>query len=135
MLKASARCLRARTSSNSVRDTNTAVNMLDTRPITSVTAKPFTGPVPNRNRNVAEINAARCVSTSVMKTRSKLVVTADTAVLAARKSPRKGARCRRYGSLARAQFLADTLKNQHIRIDTDADRQNDAGDSGQCQSS
>ena len=33
------------------RDTQTAVNTFAHNPITSVTAKPLTGPVPNRNRN------------------------------------------------------------------------------------
>ena len=35
-------------------DTKTAVKTLAIRPITSVTAKPFTGPVPNINRNAQE---------------------------------------------------------------------------------
>ena len=35
------------TSSNTVRDTNTAVKTLDSRPMVSVVAKPRIGPVPN----------------------------------------------------------------------------------------
>ena len=84
----STRCFRLRIHSNKVRDTKTAVNMFEIRPMTSVTAKPFTGPVPNRNKKVAEISAARCVSTKVIKTRLKLVTMAETAVLPARNSSR-----------------------------------------------
>src|SRR5207249_6315534 len=86
---ASARSLRASTISNRVLDTKTAVNIFEIRPITKVTAKPFTGPVPNRKRNVAEIRAARCVSTRVTNTRLKLVAIAETAVLPARSSSRR----------------------------------------------
>src|SRR5690606_23330719 len=39
--------------SNSVRDTNTAVKTLVTRPKNSVVANPRIGPVPNWNRNAA----------------------------------------------------------------------------------
>ena len=39
--------------------------------MTSVIAKPRIGPVPNWNRNAAEISDAMCVSSSVRKTREK----------------------------------------------------------------
>ena len=55
----------------SVRETNTAVKTLDTRPNTSVVANPRIGPVPNWKRNAAAISDDTCVSTIVMKTRSK----------------------------------------------------------------
>ena len=43
-------------------ETNTAVNTLATKPITSVTAKPLTGPVPNRNRKAHETMVVTWVS-------------------------------------------------------------------------
>ena len=46
------------TSSNIVRDTNTAVNTFEISPIVSVVAKPRTGPVPNWNRNAAAMSDA-----------------------------------------------------------------------------
>ena len=46
---------RDRMNSNSVRDTKTAVNTFESRPKTSVVAKPRIGPVPNWNRNAAAI--------------------------------------------------------------------------------
>ena len=61
-----------RISSNSVRETNTAVNTFATRPKNMVVAKPRMGPVPNWNRNAAAISDAMCVSRIVTKTRSKL---------------------------------------------------------------
>src|SRR5437667_2128718 len=95
----SARCFRFSTHSNKVRETKTAVNILETRPMTNVTAKPFTGPVPNRNRQTAEISAAKWVSTRVMKTLLKLVTTADTAVLPARSSSRMRSKMRTLESI------------------------------------
>ena len=64
---------------------------------------------------MAEISAARCVSTIVMNTRLKLVTTADTA------------------GLARSQFFTDPLEYQDVRVDPDADRQDNAGDARQRQ--
>src|SRR5262245_28509633 len=46
-------------------DTNTAVHTLATRPITRLTAKPFTGPVPNRNRKRQDTTVVTCVSIMV----------------------------------------------------------------------
>ena len=76
MLMLSPTSLRASTISKRVRETKTAVNILETRPMTRVTANPLTGPVPNKNKNVADISAARWVSTRVINTRLKLVNTA-----------------------------------------------------------
>ena len=53
-----------------VRDTNTDVNTFDSRPIDSVVAKPRIGPVPNWNRNAAEMSDATWVSRIVRNTRS-----------------------------------------------------------------
>ena len=53
------------TSSNSCRDTNTAVNIDARRPIVRVTAKPLTGPVPYENRKKA--------ATSVVTLQSRIV--------------------------------------------------------------
>jgi hypothetical protein len=39
----------------------------------------------------------------------------------------------RYRRVAVAQFLANTLEDQHIGVDGHADRENDAGDAGQGQ--
>src|SRR4029079_5276766 len=55
--------------SNIVRETNTAVNTLLSRPNTSVVANPRIGPVPNWNRNAAEISEETWVSKMVRKTR------------------------------------------------------------------
>ncbi len=52
-------------SSKIVCDTKTAVNMEINRPMISVTAKPFTGPVPNCSRNRAEMIVVAWVSTMV----------------------------------------------------------------------
>ena len=104
---------RASASSNSVFDTNVDVNRFDSRPTASVTAKPRIGPVPNLNRNAAEMSAAMCVSTSVRKTRLK------PALIAAR-TPRSG-----------LELLLDALEDQHVRVDADAHRQHEAGDAGQ----
>ena len=58
-------------SSNSVLETKVAVNRFETRPATSVMANPRIGPVPNWNRNAAEMSAAKWVSSSVRNTRLK----------------------------------------------------------------
>src|ERR1035441_7766916 len=49
-----------------VRDTNTAVNKLASKPNVSVTAKPLIGPVPKRNRMPAETMVVTWVSTMVI---------------------------------------------------------------------
>jgi len=53
MLNASPRCFRLRTQSKITRETNTAVNRFASKPKVSVTANPFTGPVPNKNKIAA----------------------------------------------------------------------------------
>ena len=99
-------------SSNSVRDTKTAVNTLVSRPMVSVVAKPRIGPVPNWNRNAAAMSDATWVSRIVQNTRSKPAATA-----AARP--------------CRGQLFLDALEDQHVRVDAHADRQDEAGDAGQ----
>ena len=59
-----------------------------TRPITSVTAKPLIGPVPNWNRKAAAISAVAWVSRIVIQTRSKPFCTATRTVLPLRSSSR-----------------------------------------------
>ena len=73
--------LRDKMSSNSVRETNTAVKTLASKPKTSVVAKPRIGPVPNWNRKAAAISDDTCVSTMVQKTRSNPALTACLALL------------------------------------------------------
>ena len=85
------------------------------RPITSVTAKPLIGPVPNWNRNAAAISAVACVSRIVIQ----------HALEAVQHGHPHG--------LAVAQLLADALEHQHVRVDADADREDDAGDPRQCE--
>ena len=65
---------------------STAVKTLDSRPIVSVVAKPRIGPVPNWNRNAAEISDATWVSRMVSNTRSKPAATACFAPLPAASS-------------------------------------------------
>ena len=96
-------------------DTKTAVNTLAIRPITSVTAKPFTGPVPNRNRKAHDTTVVTWVS---MIVRKALLNPALTAAI---------------DRLAGAQLFADALKDQHVTVDRHTDAENDAGDAGQCQ--
>ena len=101
------------TSSNIVRETNTAVNTFDSSPKDSVVAKPRIGPVPNWNRNAAAMSDATCVSRMVRKTRSKPAATACFAPLAVR------------------QLFLDALEDQHVRVDAHADGQDEAGDARQ----
>src|SRR5947209_9022508 len=71
MLRASPRCLRVRMASKITLETNTAVNRLASRPNVSVTANPFTGPVPKINRIKAETMVVTCVSMMVTQARSE----------------------------------------------------------------
>ena len=96
-----------------VRDTNTAVNTLASRPIVSVVAKPRIGPVPNWKRNAAAMSDATWVSRMVSSTRSKPAATA----------------C--FTPLAVVELFLDALEDQHVRVDAHADRQDEAGDAGQ----
>src|SRR5215469_5427656 len=66
ILNASPRCLRPSTKSKITRDTNTAVNKFASRPNVSVTANPFSGPVPKMNRMKADTIVVTCVSTIVI---------------------------------------------------------------------
>ena len=96
-----------------VRVTKIAVIIEATMPMMSVTAKPFTGPVPNWKRKSA-------VST-VLTLESMIAFIA----------------CLNPSSTARRtvlpcmQLLADSLEDQHVGVDRDADRQHDAGESRQ----
>ncbi len=79
----------------------------------SVIAKPRIGPVPNWNRNAAEMSEATWVSSSVRNTRPKpaLIDGAHAAL--------------------RLELLLDALEDQHVRVDADPHRQDEAGDAGQ----
>ena len=113
MLSVCACARRDSTSSNTVRETKTAVKTFDSRPIVSVVAKPRIGPVPNWNRNIAAISDATWVSTIVHQTRSNPALTAAL------------------HALGRGQLLLDALEDQHVRIDAHADRQDEPGDARQ----
>ena len=58
------------------------------RPMTSVTAKPLIGPVPNWKRKAAAMSAVAWVSRIVIQTRSKPLLTAARTVLPLRSSSR-----------------------------------------------
>src|ERR1700733_4505085 len=88
MESASPRCLRFRRASKIVRDTKTAVNRFAPRPKTSVTAKPFTGPVPKRKRMAAETIVVTWVSRMVVHACAKPWSTAAAGDLPARSSSR-----------------------------------------------
>ena len=98
-----------------MRDTKNAVKTDANRPISSVTANPLIGPVPNWKRKSAEMIVVMCVSMIVPNAREKpcSIGGAD--------------------GLAFAQLLADALEDQHVRIDGHAQRQDDAGDARQRQ--
>ncbi len=68
---------RVRTTSNIVRDTNTAVNTFEMRPKNRVVAKPLIAPDPNWNRKPAAMSDATWVSRMFRKTRSKPAYTAE----------------------------------------------------------
>ena len=61
-------------------ETKTAVKTLAIRPITRVTANPFTGPVPNKNRNAQDTTVVTCVSMMVRKAFPKPASTAAITV-------------------------------------------------------
>ena len=65
MLSAVTCRLRESSQSKITFDTKTAVNTFANRPITSVTAKPLTGPVPNMNRKRHDTIVVTWVSTIV----------------------------------------------------------------------
>ena len=67
MLSTSPRSLWLRTQSKITRETKTAVNKLANKPKVSVTANPFTGPVPKMNRIAADTIVVTCVSTMVIQ--------------------------------------------------------------------
>ena len=114
MLSVAAR-RRDRIASNMVRDTKTAVKMLETRPKNSVVANPWMGPDPNWNRNAAAMSDATCVSMIVSRTRSNPA--GDGSLHA----------------LGRPQLLLDPFEDQHVGVDADADRQDEPRDPRQCQ--
>src|SRR6266478_7966037 len=71
-----------------VLETKTAVKTLAINPITRVTAKPFTGPVPNKKRNAHETTVVTCVSMMVRNALLKPASTAAITALPARSSSR-----------------------------------------------
>ena len=92
-----------------------AVNMLAAMPMIRVTAKPLMGPVPNWNRNTAEMTVVRLESKIVQNAFLKPASMADL------------------GDLPEVEFLADALEDQHVGVHGHADGQDDAGDAGQGQ--
>ena len=98
--------------SKMARETNTAVNRFAIKPITRVTAKPRTGPVPKMKRNALATTVVTCVSMIVTNARSK----------PGRSPPRR---------LSRPHLLLDALEDQHVRIHRHADRKHQTRDAGQ----
>ena len=65
MLSVSGRLEPVKLQSNITRETKIAVNRFAIKPITKVTAKPFTCVVPNRNKNAQDTTVVKCVSMMV----------------------------------------------------------------------
>ena len=97
-------------SMKNVRVTKIAVIIEAAMPTISVTAKPFTGPVPNWKRNSA-VSTVRDVR---VDDRGHRVLEALVDGQA--------------HGLAVQQLLADALEDQHVRVDRDADREHEAGE-------
>ena len=76
---------------NRTRETNKAVNIEARIPIVIVTAKPFTGPVPNWNRNTAAINVVILASRIAERALPKPASIADRTVLPSASSARAAA--------------------------------------------
>ena len=68
-------------------ETNTAVNMLATRLMISVTAYPLIGPVPNWKRKTAEMTVVRFESKMVLKAREKPTETEFRTICPGRSPP------------------------------------------------
>ena len=101
MLNASPRCLRLKSQSKIMRETNTAVKRLASKPKVKVTAKPLTGPVPNKNRMAADTIVVTWVSTIVIQACAKPCSTAEEGVFLVcpnnkealpKRRPKKGAK-------------------------------------------
>ena len=65
-----------------------ALNKLAAKPMLKVTAKPFTGPVPNKNRKKAAMTVVVLVSMIVSRALLNPASTAETGVLPTRSSSR-----------------------------------------------
>ena len=113
MLSVATCCRRASASSKSVFDTKVDVKRFETRPKNKVTAKPRIGPVPNWNRNAAEIERAG------MRVDERQEHAAEARVDG---GP---------NAALRLELLLDALEDQHVRVDAHAHRQDEAGDAGQ----
>ena len=82
------------------RETNTAVNIENANPMTSVTAKPLTGPVPYVKRKNAETIVVTCVSTIVPKARENPWSIAVRTAFPRRSSSRMRSKIRTFESTA-----------------------------------
>ncbi len=87
------------------------------RPMTRVTAKPFTGPVPNMNKKAQDTTVVTCVSMMV------------------RNALPKPALDGRGHSLSGSEFLSNSFKNKDIAVNCHADAQNHPGNPRQRQHS
>jgi len=82
------------------RDTKNAVNTDANRPMSSVTANPLMGPVPNWKRKSAEMIVVMCVSMMVPKAREKPCSIAARTVFPSRSSSRIRSNTRTFESMA-----------------------------------
>ncbi len=80
-----------------------------------VTAKPLTGPVPNRKRMAAETMVVTWVSMMVVESVSEALI--------------DGSRRRFAGT----QLFTNTLEDEHVGVDAHTDGEDDAGDARQRQ--
>ena len=99
---------RSERTSNSVRETNTAVKTFASRPIASVVAKPRIG-------RGAELKQERRGDQR-----------RDMRVDDGQPDAREGGLDCRPRAMGRGELLLDPLEDQHVRIDAHADRQNQA---------
>ena len=99
--------------SNNVRETNTAVNTFDSSPKNSVVANPRIGPG-------AELEQER-----------RRDERRDVGVENRQEHAIEPGGERLPGALVGGQLLADALEDQDVRVDADADRQDEAGDARQ----
>ena len=102
-----------RTSSKSDLEMNVDVKRFEISPKVSVTANPRIGPVPNWNRNAAAMKPGD--------------VRVDERQEHAAEARVDGG----LHALARLELFLDALEDEHVRVDADADREDEAGDAGQ----
>jgi hypothetical protein len=96
-------------------ETNTAVNTLATRPITSVTAKPFTGPVPKMNSTAQETTVVTWVSMMVGQSFAEPCLDGS------------------HYRFTAPQLLANAFEDEDVAVHRHTDSQNHTGNSRQRQ--